>query len=115
MTLLFVYGTLKRGGVNDHLLRDQDFIGEATTAPRYRVFDLGPYPGLVRDDASGLAVQGELFAVSDCCLAELDDFEGVPELFTRDRIEVDGFEEVWAYCWNQPVPNGARSGKGWPL
>jgi gamma-glutamylaminecyclotransferase len=112
--ILFVYGTLKRGERNHHLIADQLFIREATTAPRYRVFDLGPYPGLVREAASGLAVRGELWAVSDCCLAELDDFEGVPGLFVREQIEVEEYEEVWAYYWNRPVPEGARSGDVWP-
>jgi gamma-glutamylaminecyclotransferase len=113
-TLLFVYGTLKRGQRNHRLIADQEFIGEAATAPRYRVFDLGPYPGLVRDDTSGLAIRGELFAVTDCCLAELDDFEGVPELFVRERIEVEGYE-VWAYYLNASVPEDTKSGDQRPL
>jgi gamma-glutamylaminecyclotransferase len=113
-TLLFVYGTLKRGERNHRLLADQAFVGEATTAPKYRVYDLGPYPGLVRDDATGLAVKGEVFAVSECALAELDDFEGVPSLFTREPIEVEGYEEVWAY-YTTAVPDGARSGDRWPF
>jgi gamma-glutamylaminecyclotransferase len=113
-TLLFVYGTLKRGQRNYRLLADQLFAGEAVTAPRYRVFDLGPHPGLVRDDTNGLAIHGELFAVSDRCLAELDDFEG-PYEFARELIEVDGYKEVWAYYLRVPVPEGAKSGDRWPL
>lgn len=114
-TVLFVYGTLKRGARNHGLLADQRFLGVATTAPKYRVFDLGPFPGLVRDNATGLSVHGELFAVSECALGELDDFEGVPDLFTRERIEVDGRADVWAYFANVPVPAGARSGDRWPV
>jgi gamma-glutamylcyclotransferase (GGCT)/AIG2-like uncharacterized protein YtfP len=57
---LFVYGTLKRGQRNHRLIADQRFLGEATTEPRYRVFDLGPYPGLVIDETNGVAVLGEL-------------------------------------------------------
>jgi gamma-glutamylaminecyclotransferase len=113
-TILFVYGTLKRGERNFRLLADQEFISEAVTAPRYRVFDLGPHPGLVRD-ANGLAIHGELFAVSACCLAELDDFEEVPGPFVREPIEVDGYELVWAYYLNTPVPEEAKSGDRWPL
>lgn len=112
--LVFVYGTLKRGQRNHRLVADQRFVGEAATAPRYRVFDLGPYPGLVRDDAHGLAVKGEVFAVSECCLAELDDFEGAHE-FARAIIEVDGYEQVWAYYFIAPLPDGAPSGDRWPL
>jgi gamma-glutamylaminecyclotransferase len=114
-TIVFVYGTLKRGERNHRLLADQEFLGAAVTAPRYRVFDLGPYPGLVRDDATGLAVRGELFAVTERCLAELDEFEGVAGPFARDLIAVDGHELVWAYYLNEPVPEGAKSGACWPL
>jgi gamma-glutamylaminecyclotransferase len=114
-TILFVYGTLRRGGRNHRLVADQTFLGEAVTAPRHRVVDLGPYPGLVRDAANGLSVHGELYAVSECCLEELDDFEGVPELFVREWIEVEGHGEVWAYYWAGPVPGGAPTGDHWPL
>lgn len=114
-TVLFVYGTLKRGERNHRLLADQRFLGPATTAPRYRVIDLGPYPGLIRTGSAGLAVRGELFAVSECCLAELDDFEGVPGPFVRELIEIDGRGDVWAYFMNTPVPDGAKTGDRWPL
>lgn len=114
-TILFVYGTLKRGERNHRLLADQRFLGAATTAPRYRVVDLGPHPGLVRAGSEGLAVRGELFAVTECCLSELDDFEGVPGPFVRELIEIDGRTGVWAYFLNTPVPDGARTGDRWPL
>lgn len=114
-TILFVYGTLKRGERNHFRISDQEFLGEAVTAPNYRVFDLGPHPGLVRDDTNGLAVCGELFAVSDRCLAELDAFEEVPTWFVRESIEVVGYEQVWAYYVSAAPPEGAKSGDRWPL
>jgi gamma-glutamylaminecyclotransferase len=115
-TVLFVYGTLKRGQRNHQLIADQEFLGEAVTQPRYRVFDLGPYPGLVADDTTGVAVRGELWAVGACCLAELDDFEEVPGLFVRVLVAIAGRDgEVFAYFWNRPVPPGAASGSDWPL
>ena len=115
-TILFVYGTLKRGLRNHQLIADQQFLGEATSEPRYRVIDLGPYPGLVRDEANGLAVKGELWAVGDCCLAELDDFEEESHTFRRGPVALAGREgEVFAYFWNRPVPEGARSGSELPF
>jgi gamma-glutamylaminecyclotransferase len=114
--LLFVYGTLKRGGRNHRLLADQRFVREVETAPAYRVYDLGPYPGLVRDEANGLAVRGELWDVSGCALEELDDFEGVPGLFDRRPVEIDDTDEpVMAYFWARAVPADAPSGDGWPV
>src|SRR5262245_38690497 len=115
-TILFVYGTLKRGQRNHRLVADQEFLGEALTEPRYRVFDLGPHPGLVADEANGLAVRGELWAVSDCCLGELDDFEEVPGPFVRAAVRIAGRAgEVQAYFWNRPAPEGAPAGCEWPL
>jgi gamma-glutamylaminecyclotransferase len=85
--LLFVYGTLKTGERNHRLIADQWYVGPAATEPRYRLIDLGPYPGLIRDDADGLAVRGELWDVSRCCLLELDDFEG--DNYTRGPLGCD--------------------------
>ena len=87
----------------------------ATTAPRYRVFDLGDYPGMICDERTGLAIRGELWAVGECCLAELDDFETDAGAFVRARIEVEGRGDVWAYFWNLAVPDGAPGGDRWPL
>ena len=114
-TILFLYGSLKRGRENHHLIADQEFLGEATTDPAYRIIDLGRYPGLIRDDADGLAVRGELWRVSRCCLAELDDFEEAEGLWKREPIAVAGQSRVGAYFWIGPVPENVRSGREWPL
>lgn len=115
-TLLFVYGTLKRGLSNHHLLAGQQFLGEAQTEPLYRVLDLGPHPGLVLDRAHGLAIRGELWSVSPACLAELDRFEEVPGPFIRAGVKIAGREsQAQAYLWNKPIPEGATSGSEWPV
>ena len=65
-TLVFVYGTLKRGLSNHGWLRGQTFEGEARTVPRYRMFDLGGYPGMVlADEGEGGAIEGEVWAVDE--------------------------------------------------
>jgi gamma-glutamylaminecyclotransferase len=87
MTRVFVYGTLKRGGDNHHYLAYQQFLGVAQTPPGYTLYSLGDYPGMVRapDDTAG--VIGELWAVDDACLKELDLLEGVAEgLYERVTI-----------------------------
>lgn len=102
MPLVFVYGTLMRGGCRDGALKDQEFIAEATTEPRYRLFDCGSYPGMV-DDADGVAVHGEIWRVSGECLARLDDIEGVDEgLYERREIDIadpTGLKSVEAYLY----------------
>jgi gamma-glutamylaminecyclotransferase len=114
-TILFVYGTLKRGLCNHRLIADQEYLGEARTEPRYRVIDLGPHPGLVLDEVNGLAVRGELWSVSECCLAELDEFEEEAGAFIRSGLRIAGrAEPVQAYFWNRPIPEGAALGSMWP-
>lgn len=114
--VLFVYGSLKRGHRNHRLLADQQYLGEAVTEPRYRLVDLGTYAGMVRDDAGGLAVRGELWAVEACALAELDDFEGGHGEYVREPVAVRGSAgPVDAYLWTGPVPPGAASGDVWPF
>lgn len=76
-TFVFVYGTLKRHGANHRFLTGQKFLGAARTAPGYRLFDLGDYPGMVArpDDRDGVA--GEVWSVDAACLARLDKLEGL--------------------------------------
>jgi gamma-glutamylaminecyclotransferase len=115
-SFLFVFGTLKRGEKNHHLMTGAWFLWPATTAANYRLYELGEYPGLVRDEENGLAISGELYQVSECLLEELDDFEGVPDLFVRQPIAIPDFPNpVDAYFWAQTVPAGCRSGGSWPI
>ncbi|MEO6874801.1 MAG: gamma-glutamylcyclotransferase family protein [Opitutaceae bacterium] len=79
MTLIFVYGTLKRGGNNHHSLAGQTFLGEARTPPGFRLYHLDGYPGMIAqaDDHDG--VTGEVWSVDQTCLAQLDLLEGLVE------------------------------------
>ena len=76
--LIFVYGTLKRGHSNHGSLRDQQFISMAMTQPRYRLHDLGGYPGMVLDE-QGLSIEGEVWEIDESCRTQLDVLEGVDE------------------------------------
>ena len=115
-TVLFFYGTLKSGEQSNYLLADQEFVGPARTVPLYRLYGIGWHPGLVLDRASGLAIQGELWAVDDAILARLDEYEGTPDYFRREAIAIaDHFGEVQAYFYNGTVPPDAPSGGHWPL
>ena len=114
-TILFVYGTLKRGERNYFRLADQEFVGEVVTAAALSRHRLGRTSGVSsrsrkRPGDSRRAVRGECLA-----LAELDAFEDAPGPFVREQIEVEGYEVVWAYYMNTPVPEGAKSGDRWPL
>jgi len=34
--ILFVYGTLRRGKINHHLMADAEYLGDAVTRAQYR-------------------------------------------------------------------------------
>ena len=81
---IFVYGTLRRGERAHTLLAGDGFRGEARTAEGFALIDLGAYPGLVR--ATSGRVVGEIYEVDAMQLAQLDAYEGHPELFRREAI-----------------------------
>jgi molybdenum cofactor cytidylyltransferase len=101
---LFVYGTLMRGGPRHGVLRGQRFLREAVTWPKYLLFDLGAYPGLVVADRDGRAIHGELYEVEQRLIPQLDVMEGAPELYRLEPVEIEGGEEpVYGYLYRKPV------------
>jgi len=111
---LFVYGTLMRDQPRAALLQGYRFLGQAQTAPHYRLFRVhggcNPYPGLVQVPREGLieegvSIQGELYEVDEPCMAELDIYEDVPHgLYARHEIELLGESEpAVAYLYLHPV------------
>jgi gamma-glutamylaminecyclotransferase len=114
-TLLFFYGSLKRGYSNHHRVAGQEYLGEVRTEPGYRIIELGEYGGLIRDDRCPVAVTGELWAVDARCLAELDAFETGEGLWARRLVAITGRSGVQSYCWTGDVPDGVRSGAMWPF
>lgn len=75
--LIFVYGTLKRGHSNHGYMRGQTFIDLAMTEPRFRLHDLGGFPGMVLDENRGTSIHGEVWEIDDACLERLDELEGL--------------------------------------
>lgn len=115
MTLLFVYGTLKRGCLHHALLAGQQFVREAESLPRYRLFETSSYPCLVEDPIRGVAVQDEVWEVDHAALARLDKYEDVPQLFERSAIALEGVTgEVQAYFYRGDVSSLQDLGGTWP-
>jgi gamma-glutamylaminecyclotransferase len=116
-TLIFVYGTLKRGFNNHHHLSGQVFLGEAQTARGFRLFNLGDYPGMVPDASDWRGVTGEVWSVDPACLARLDKLEGVSEgLYRREMIPMlppfsDSVVETYIYA--RSIENRPEVGPGW--
>jgi gamma-glutamylcyclotransferase (GGCT)/AIG2-like uncharacterized protein YtfP len=86
---VFVYGTLKRGLSNSFYLSGQRFIGEVRTRPVYRMVDCGGYPGMYAVPENGLSIAGEIWEVTDECLAQLDLLEDViGGEYTRVKVQL---------------------------
>lgn len=119
-TVIFVYGSLKRGYALHHLLSTATWLGTARTQPLYRLFDLGSYPGLI-EWPDGTEVAGELYEVTAEQLKTLDEAEGVDEgLYARRPIRLQptragtAIEHAEAWFWLHPVA-GCRDCAGqWP-
>lgn len=118
-TLLFVYGTLKRDDVRSPMLNGQTYLGQATTAPRYRLYNVGEYPAMVEAmplKLTGRSIEGELWQIDATCLDRLDEEEGVDEgLYERRAVELlDYPDPVQSYFYMQPVNGLADCGTAWP-
>ena len=86
---LFLYGTLKRGGLNHALMAGQTYCGDARSAFGFRLIDLGEFPGLVSDPSDRTGVSGEVWSVDLVTLSRLDELEGVNEgLYRRERVQL---------------------------
>jgi gamma-glutamylaminecyclotransferase len=115
--LIFVYGTLKRGGSNHSWLEGQRFVGEAVTEPLFRLHDLDGYPGMVRDLEAGVSVRGEVWEVDAECLARLDELEDVSGgEYCREMIPLRppfSQSQVQGYRYLREVAGRADLGGEW--
>jgi gamma-glutamylcyclotransferase (GGCT)/AIG2-like uncharacterized protein YtfP len=108
MSRLFVYGTLKRGFRAHHYLSHARFLGEATTDPRYHLHAIRWFPGMVEDESTPGGVQGELYEVTESDLRMMDGYEGAPDLFRREEIDLSDGTSAIAYLFNHPCDNYER-------
>jgi len=116
-TLVFVYGTLKRGGDNHCWIEDQQFVGEALTAPIYRMYELEGYPGMVRSPVGGLSIQGEVWSVNEAGLTMLDSLEDVEGgEYERVAVLLEGefaTQHVESYLYLRSVEGLLGAGTCW--
>ena len=125
--LVFVYGSLRRGGANAMSVSfpNSKFIAEAKVSGS--LYDLGAYPGLILNDSNS-TVAGEVYEVDDEILNALDEFEASSD-YWRKQVEISvGAERRrgWTYAPNpescasrSPISSGdwieyARTKTDWP-
>ena len=100
--LVFVYGTLRRGGAGAMSIRfpNSKFIADARVSGN--LYDLGAYPGLLLDESNSLVV-GEVYEVDDETLNRLDEFEASSS-YRRKQVEISLGPDR-RLCWTyEPDP-----------
>jgi len=111
ITLVFVYGSLKRGFPLNGALRTAEFIG---TVPLqgYTLHSAGAFPYMV-PCALG-TVLGEVYRVDDETLSRLDRIEQEGTLYKREAIGVYEGEEVYSYLAKSVQDTGFSEWKNQP-
>ena len=100
---LFVYGTLKKGFGNNHLLHDADYICTAISVDKYNISGYGfpcDYP-----NEDGKLLQGEIYLLSDKDFINTDMLEGNGSFYNREirTFISDGKKiDAWIYIIMQP-------------
>jgi gamma-glutamylcyclotransferase (GGCT)/AIG2-like uncharacterized protein YtfP len=99
--LVFVYGTLRRGGTRamPTIFPDSTFVEEAKV--HGRLYDFGEYPGLQLEESNSLVV-GEVYEIDDEILKHLDDIEAESH-YLRKQLELslgDRRMMSWVYVFD---------------
>lgn len=110
-SLLFVYGTLRRGERADLSKHEKEFdvtyLGEDII--NGLIYDLGSYPGVKglgegEFDAEQPRVHGDVFRLeSESIISILDHYEGYPYLYGKGVTETMDGRQVWVYTYNDEV------------
>jgi len=102
---LFVNGTLMRGLALHENLRGAEFLGEARTAPRYRLYSIGDvHPGMFEVEEGGVSVAGELYRVPADVWARVE--AGEPPGLYRGRVTLEDGRETWGILFPRELAEG---------
>jgi len=120
--LVFVYGTLRRGGSNAFRMEGAAFRGTARVEGELHVITW--YPGLTMKSDGGWVI-GELYKVGPEQMRALDEFEGLSagevegSEYRRVRVPVQLHEtpeqemvSAWTYEWKGPVDSTKKIPSG---
>ena len=110
---VFVYGTLMRGESAHSYLAKAEFIGDYRLCD-YAIYNLGWVPGIL--PKAGSCVYGEVYAVDDRMLHEMDRYEGEGSLYHRTPIAVEnetGTVDAVAYVYAREIKGHEIKGGKW--
>lgn len=95
---VFVYGTLKRGHGNHHLINKEPEATIIAELP-FKMISLGGFPGLIESDKLH-NITGEIYHVDKETFARLDRLEGYPDFYKRQQFDLKDFGidgKAWFY------------------
>jgi len=110
MQYVFVYGSLKQGFHNNHVLEDSEFIKKIAL----KGISLHEGPGFpFAQKQPNARTEGEIYKVSSKVLKHLDHLEGHPNWYVRKSFKIGGLSKVWIYlnpeeAAEQPVIKNGR-------
>ncbi len=117
--LIFVYGTLRRGGSDHFRMAGAEFVALGSITGR--IYRINWYPGLMLDPA-GDEIRGEVYAVDSELLSSLDVFEGLSagEIQGSEyrRVETTVIQQdsqpqtAWVWEWVGIVDESQRIASG---
>lgn len=98
---VLVYGTLKQGGSNSHLMEGAEYVANGIVYGYGTL--LNTYPPFFSKEVSPHPFKGELYRVDEAILAKLDRLEGHPHGYYRTQVdaftsEVD-YTRAWCYFY----------------
>lgn len=97
---VFVYGTLKAGESNDHLLLGEDLLScRAILSGYFKMCTFGGFPGIVKGGHVLTNVVGEVYQVSNKALEQMDWLESNGKLYEREKVEVVFESGEREACW----------------
>jgi gamma-glutamylaminecyclotransferase len=110
--LVFVYGTLRKGGKYNAALRDAIFLGSAQTQEQYALYR-AEYARLVKQESVS-PITGEVYQVNPSTLSYLDEIEEHPDVYCREQVQVilENGQQVWAWVYFYPQPIGILEPSG---
>ena len=95
---VFVYGTLRRGGLNAHLMDAGTWQRTTKTAPLYSLWQLSWYPGMTMNGDT--AVVGDVITLPIHAIAALDDYEG--DTYRRMMVLLEDGTQAVAWVMRYP-------------
>ena len=105
-TLISVYGSLRKGMGNDHLLSTSEYLGEFQTKPEFSLYSLGFYPGLKTGGTTSVTM--EVYSVDDTVAERVDRLEGYSPGGNNtfyDKIPIETpYGEASVYIYVNDIP-----------